>query len=109
MSITNYGELRTHFLALLNRSDCTNALADTFLTMGFNRLYRQLRIPEMEKVATLTAGTDSDLTIPSDYLEMRSLYYGNVKFTKDEDGDFRLRSVADGDLTYGPIRYIREN
>jgi hypothetical protein len=109
MSITNYGELRTHFLALLNRSDCTNALADTFLTMGITRVCRSLRIPEMERVSALTVASAA-VTIPSDFVEMRSLYYNNaVKLTKDELGDYLQRSVGDGDTSVGPMWYIRES
>jgi hypothetical protein len=109
MAISNYGDLRTHFLALLNRSDCSNTLADTFLTMGITRVCRTLRIPEMEKVSSLTVASAA-VTIPSDFLEMKSLYYNNaVKLTKDELGDYLQRSTADGDLTTGPVWYIREN
>jgi hypothetical protein len=108
MSFNTYGALRTHFLALLNRDDCTTALADTFLAMGIKRACRGLRIPEMESQSTLVAGSSSDLTIPATFLEMKSLFYGDIKFTKDEEGNWRKRSVADGSLTDGPIRYIRQ-
>ena len=33
----NKGQLRTHFLNLLNRTDCSNALADTFLDQSISR------------------------------------------------------------------------
>lgn len=50
----NYGEIRTEFKSLLNRSDCTNALADTFLTLALQRCTRDLRTPPQETFATMT-------------------------------------------------------
>lgn len=45
----NKGEIRAHFKALLNRSDITDALADTFIDQGITRIQRSLRVPSMEK------------------------------------------------------------
>ena len=41
----NKGQLRAHFLALLNRSDCTDTLADTFI---FNVGHGQDRLSGLE-------------------------------------------------------------
>jgi hypothetical protein len=109
MSFSTYGDLRTHFLALLNRDDCTTALADTFLAMGIKRACRGLRIPEMESSSDLVVGSDSDITIPTNFLEMKSLYYNDaVKLKKDELGDWLQRSTADGSVTDGPMWYVRK-
>jgi hypothetical protein len=67
-------ELRTKLKARLNRSDCTDALADEFIDEGIKRVHRELRIHEMEKTATLTTDAQSRLTIPADYLEMQGLW-----------------------------------
>jgi hypothetical protein len=74
----NLGTLRSHFIALLNRSDITNTLADTFLDQGIARIQRQLRIPSMEKqqIYSISAQTGS-LTIPNDFLEPIDLYADN--------------------------------
>ena len=45
----NYGELKTHFEALLNRSDITSSLTETFISQGISRIQRQLRTPLNEK------------------------------------------------------------
>ena len=50
----NKGNLRSHFKAVLNRSDITDALADTFIDQGIARIQRSLRIPSMEKKHTYT-------------------------------------------------------
>ena len=72
----NLGSIRTHFKALLNRSDITDSLADTFLDQGIARIQRQLRIPSMEKVTTynVTSATN-EILLPNDFLEVISLSY----------------------------------
>lgn len=74
----NKGEIRAHFIALLNRSDCSNALADTFIDQAITRIQRQLRVPAMEKQnqynVTSASGT-SQVVIPNDTLEIIELYY----------------------------------
>lgn len=68
----NFGELRTDFLALLNRNDCTQAQADQFVRDGINRTNRVLGqyIPAFEKEATLTADANGRVTIPTDFLSV---------------------------------------
>ena len=75
----NKGQLRAHFLALLNRSDCTDTLADTFIDQSIGRIYRTLRIPAMEKqqsYAFSSAAGVTSIVLPSDFLEAIALYYG---------------------------------
>tara|TARA_R110002020_G_scaffold181450_1_gene376420 strand:+ start:10251 stop:10859 length:609 start_codon:yes stop_codon:yes gene_type:complete len=74
----NYGDLRTHFKALLNRSDITDALANTFIDQGIARIQRTLRIPSMEKAHTYAISAQtSKVTIPNDFLEAIDLIYDN--------------------------------
>ena len=41
----NKGELRAHMKALLNRSDCTDALADTFIDQASpDDMYREAKL-----------------------------------------------------------------
>ena len=79
----NKGELRAHFKALLNRTDCSDALANTFIDQSIARAQRVLRIPPMEKTQTynLTAST-STLIIPADFLEIIDMYYANTNLTR---------------------------
>lgn len=79
----NKGELRTHFKDLLNRSDCTDALADTFINQSISRAQRSLRIPSMEKTASYNISASTQLiTIPSDFLEIIDIYHGNTNLTR---------------------------
>ena len=55
----NYGDLKSHFNDLLNRSDITAALTTRFIDQGIARIQRQLRTPlnEKKKDYTLTGAT----------------------------------------------------
>ena len=81
----NKGELRAHMKALLNRSDCTDALADTFIDQAIGRIQRTLRIPIMEKqreYAISNAAGAPSVTLPSDMLELIDIYIGGVALVR---------------------------
>lgn len=70
----NYGQIRTQFKAILNRTDCSDALADTFMSQGLLRSQRFLRIPANEKQSTeVVAGGFTSHTLPSDVMEIISV------------------------------------
>lgn len=74
----NKGELRSHMLALLNRSDCTDALADTFIDQAIARIERTLRVPSMEQQHIYTidsASGVSEVFIPSNFIEMVDIHF----------------------------------
>ena len=79
----NKGELRVHFKDLLNRSDLTDTLADTFVDQSITRIQRQLRIPSMEKTFnySITSSTTS-LTVPADFLEVLDFYHTNTNIQR---------------------------
>jgi len=77
----NKGQIRAHFKALLNRSDCSDALADTFIDQALTRIQRFLRIPAMEQQQTysFTSGTAvSQVVVPSNMLEIIDLQYDGL-------------------------------
>lgn len=79
----NKGQIRAHFKALLNRSDCSDVLADTFIDQAITRIERVLRIPPMEKsidysIPSLT----TYLTIPNDFLEITGLYHNSTNILR---------------------------
>jgi len=79
----NKGNLRTHFKAVLNRSDITDALADTFIDQGIARIQRSLRIPSMETQNTYNfSAQTTKVTLPSDFLEAIDVYYANRALTR---------------------------
>ena len=77
----NKGQLRAHFLALLNRSDCSDALGDTFIDQALTRIQRLLRIPAMERQQTysFTSGTAiTQVVVPANMLEIIDLQYDGM-------------------------------
>tara|TARA_B100000530_G_scaffold283886_1_gene198083 strand:- start:484 stop:1092 length:609 start_codon:yes stop_codon:yes gene_type:complete len=79
----NKGQIRAHFLALLNRSDCPDALADTFIDQATTRIQRVLRTPAQEAQQTYTiSSTTSQIAIPSNLLEIISVYMDGVALTR---------------------------
>lgn len=85
----NKAAIRTQFKALLNRNDCTNGLADTFIDQAVARIQRTLRIPTMERSAVVTFDElmpDSFL-LPSEFLEFIDIYY------EDATGGRKLKQM----------------
>lgn len=84
----NYGELQSDLLALLNRRDCTPALANSFIQSSIKRIERDLRIPSMEKsiVATIGLVFQDGLAVPADLLQFIAL--------TDEDTGIELTRTA---------------
>lgn len=103
----NKGEIRSQFIALLNRSDLTTSLANTFIDQSIARIQRSLRIPSMEKKQnySITALTDS-VVIPSDFLEAIDLYFDGRSLERvpmKEMQEFRINT-----LSGTPLYFARE-
>lgn len=79
----NKGQIRTHFKELLNRSDCSNTLADTFIDQATTRIQRLLRTPaqEAQQTYTITSQT-SQITLPVNLLEIINVYMDGVSLTR---------------------------
>jgi hypothetical protein len=101
----NKSQIRSQFLALLNRNDCSNELADTFIEQAVARIQRTLRVPAMEKVQTYTVGAAAPetLILPSDFLQVKYLYVGDTLLEYVDLGRFFRYSSAVG----GPKVYTR--
>ena len=86
----NYGDLKSHFNDLLNRSDITAALTTRFIDQGIARVQRQLRTPMSERVLNVTiTGQTASLTLPSDFLETISLYKDEFEIERVSMRKFR--------------------
>lgn len=81
--MATYAELKTDVINLINRTDCTDALAATFVNQAIRNIARTLRIPSLESQYVATVGTSAqtvfntttnELTIPGDYIETVYLY-----------------------------------
>ncbi len=94
----NLGNLRSHMIALLNRSDLTNTLADTFIEQSIQRIQRNLRIPAMEATFNLTVTTQTPkIILPHDFLELIEIFHSSKSMTRiphREMMDFKISTVA---------------
>lgn len=88
----NKAAIRSQFKALLNRNDCSNTLADTFIDQAVGRISRTLRIPSMERGATIvfTELQPDWFSLPKDFLEFIDLY------TEDCNGGHKLEMLPRG-------------
>ena len=103
----NKGEIRAHFKALLNRTDCDDSLADTFINQSIARIERTLRIPPMEKTQTYTIqASTSFVTIPSDFLEITDFYYDSTNLTRVPLG--KMVEMSEGGQQGTPTSFSRE-
>jgi hypothetical protein len=75
MAITNYLELRLELAERINRSDVAGRAASA-VELATKRLSRELRLPEMEKLATTTVIADWT-ELPDDFQEIRSINAGD--------------------------------
>lgn len=94
----NRQQLRNKFLAILNRNDCSDDLANDFISMAQTRIERTLRIPAMETMSVITGNQPDTPTtgiiIPNDFLSMKYLYCGDTLMEHKDLGHF-LR-IPDG-------------
>lgn len=87
----NKAGIRSQVLGLLNRNDCTNALADVFIDQAVARIQRTLRVPAMEAQEVVTTNNVSGDTIvlPEDFLNIKYLY------TPKSDGTSQMLEYKD--------------
>jgi len=81
----NKGQIRAHFIALLNRSDCSDALADTFIDQALTRIQRVLRIPSMEKQQAYSVSSGSALSqivMPANLIEIIDIQFAGVSLLR---------------------------
>ena len=103
----NYGDIKSHFNNVLNRSDITAALTETFIDQGIARIQRQLRTPLNENLSTyaITSRTPS-VTLPNDFLEIISLYYEDTELQRIPMSKYR--AVAVSTIQGSPTTFIRQ-
>jgi len=103
----NLGSIRTHFKALLNRSDVTDTLATTFIDQGITRIQRSLRVPSMEKKHTYTFSAEaSQIALPTDFLEAIDVYYDHTALKRIPMTEMAARK--EGNETGIPSYFTRE-
>ena len=103
----NYGQLQTHFNDLLNRSDITTALTERFIQQGIRRVERTLRTPMQEKMFNINITTQTtQMTLPTDFLQMISLYYDQYELQRVSMK--RFRELNDNNYIGKPQYFVRQ-
>jgi len=103
----NYGDIKSHFEALLNRSDITPALTTTFIDQSIARIQRQLRTPLNESVSTYTITTTTpQITLPTDFLEIISIYFDDKELQRIPMG--KMRPYAANPIQGSPKHFTRQ-
>ena len=103
----NYGDLKSHFNDLLNRSDITTALTTRFIDQGIARIERQLRTAMNEKLRTYTVSSlTTSVTLPTDFLEIISIYYGKYELQRIPMSKYR--ELNDSTFTGSPTHFTRQ-
>lgn len=98
-------EMRTQFLAILNRSDCTNALADTFIEQGVQRSQRLLSLITQERVDTVTVGAVfTGIDIPADFIKPIAIYRDDYKLRRVSLAQYLETPTGSGD----PLIWTRD-
>ncbi len=97
----NKSQIRTQFLALANRNDCSNELADTFLEQSLARIQRTLRVPSMERGNLVTTNVEvpDSIVLPEDFLSMKYVYSGDTLLEYVDIGRFLRYAVQGGSPT----------
>lgn len=73
MALNTYADLKAAVATWLNRDSLTSQIPD-FIRLAEARIYRELRIPNMEVTTTLSiSGSTGKANVPSDFLEARSV------------------------------------
>ncbi len=73
MTINTFSTLKTAVGNWLERDDLGDRI-DEFILLGENRIYRRLRVRQMEAALSDTISASGTLALPSNYLELRHAY-----------------------------------
>lgn len=72
MALANYSDLQTSIGNWLKDTTLSSVIPD-FVVLAEARFNREIRVPEMEAVGTITADAESE-DLPTDFLELRSIW-----------------------------------
>lgn len=76
MSIDTYDQVKTALKDWSERQDLTDTVLDQCIFFAENDVSSRIRVPAMENMVVLTV-TDGAVVIPSDFLELRKMQFGD--------------------------------
>lgn len=96
------------FKLILNRTDCTDALATTFLQQGISRVQRDVRLPSMERSLIIQPATSmSFFTAPRDLLQPIDLIWTDLSGTAHSLDKLSYRQLIQRSTGGNPCVYAR--
>jgi hypothetical protein len=81
MSMTTYDGLKASIANWLNRTDLTAEIPD-FIELAENRIAHEIRIPTNERSAIISVDSEGFTTLPSDFLELKDVFYNYEPLTR---------------------------
>ena len=76
MSLSTYAELKSSVANWLNRTDLTTEIPD-FIKLAETRIAHEVRLPTIEKTASMTLNAQGAVAIPADFLELIDVFYND--------------------------------
>jgi len=76
MSLSTYAELKSSVANWLNRTDLTAEIPD-FIKLAETRIAHEVRLPTIEKTASMTLNAQGAVAIPADFLELIDVFYND--------------------------------
>ena len=72
----SFGKLKTALRGIINRKDCTDALAGDFVNRAIREIERVCRVGPMEQLveASTWDGTKNNIAVPSTYIELIDIF-----------------------------------
>ena len=99
MSMTTLDGLKASIANWLNRTDLATEIPD-FIELAENRIFHEVRVPTNEKTVLLTINTDGYATLPSDFLEIKDVFWNYVPLDRISLSDIHSYVPASGKPTY---------
>lgn len=76
MSLNTYDDLKSSVANWLNRTDLTAEITD-FIKLAETRIAHEVRLPTIEKTASMTLNAQGAVAIPADFLELIDVFYND--------------------------------
>lgn len=104
MTIATYSELKTALADWLNRDDVSDARLEDFIAMAENRIFRQLRIKELEASHDLVIDSQGKAALPADHLEPKDVIWNDKPLGRVSLTNFYTNDPVQGT----PLYFARE-
>lgn len=117
MSMTTYNGLKASIANWLNRTDLATEIPD-FIRLVESRIAHEVRIPTIEKKVIVTIDSEGKSTIPSDFLEVKDVFYNDRPLQRlsgtqlrsyvQDSGTPQFFAREAGKLLFFPRQHLRQ-